>query len=196
MMPGLVLDVMPSGKRIKKVWRVMYDIREGDKRVRRKVKVGDHSTTLSEIRRQGQTIRDMVSGHDKRDYVAEKKEEKRQAELARQRRRTFRAISEMFIEEHAKAKKRTWREDDYKLGKYVLPAIGDMLMEEITRQDIKDRMLTRIVRPIMTKQGERLVDDQDRCQVAAWKSSPPHSGGKQLGRAHGGGRSPLQIRRS
>jgi hypothetical protein len=128
--------------------------------------------------------------------VAEKKEEKRQAELARQRRRTFRAISEMFIEEHAKAKKRTWREDDYKLGKYVLPAIGDMLMEEITRQDIKDRMLTRIVRPIMTKQGERLVDDQDRCQVAAWKSSPPHSGGKQLGRAHGGGRSPLQIRRS
>lgn len=144
----------------------MYDIRESDKRIRRKVKLGDHSTSLAEIRRQWQAIRDMVSGDIKRDYVAEKNEEKRQAELARQRRRTFRTVSEMFIEEHAKAKKRTWREDKYKLDKYVLPVIGDMMMEEITREDIKDGVLAKILRPMMDEDGEPLLDDQCRRVLA------------------------------
>lgn len=165
MMPGLVLDVMPN-KHVKKIWRAIYDIREGKKRVRRKVKLGDHSTSLAEIRRQWQVIRDMVSGGMKRDYVAEKREEKRQAELARQRQRNFRTVSEMFIEEYAKAKKRTWRDDKYKLDKYVLPVIGDMLMEEITREDIKDRVLAKIVRPMTDEDGEPLLDDQGRRVLA------------------------------
>jgi integrase len=159
MMVGLVLDVLPGGT---KVWRCHYDVMESGKRVRRKPKLGDHTTSLATIRKQWQAIRDMVSGSDKRDCVAEMREERHQAEIARKRRRSFRVIGELYVEEHAKARKRTWRNDEYKLAKYVYPVIGDMLMEEITRKDIKERLLALIVRPVADEKGNPLFDDQGR----------------------------------
>jgi site-specific recombinase XerD len=47
---------------------------------------------------------------------------------------TIKAIAELYIEKHAKPKKRTWEGEEKQLKRDVIPHIGNMT--KVTRQDI------------------------------------------------------------
>ena len=148
MMAGLVLDVLPGGK---KVWRCHYDVRQDGKRVRRKVKLGTHSTSLATVREAWQKIRDTVDSGQ--DYVAELNEQRRQQEIDARRRITFAAFAEQYLADH-KGKKRTWNDDDYRLRKYILPEIGQIALGEVQKQDV--RRLTKAIAATAPTQADRV----------------------------------------
>lgn len=55
---------------------------------------------------------------------------------------------EMFIEDHAKAKNRSWAETDRQFNAYVLPAIGERSLSEVTGDDLR-KLVRAIKRPTM-----------------------------------------------
>lgn len=57
------------------------------------------------------------------------RQHKRQAE-------TMDELGELYIDEHAKPHKRTWRTDERRIDKYVLPAMKGRRIEDITRRDV------------------------------------------------------------
>jgi len=66
----------------------------------------------------------------------------------RQRRRdanTFQDLAERYIIEHAKVHKRSWKEDQRRLAKHVLPAWKARKSEDLTRRDV-DALVSRIAR--------------------------------------------------
>ena len=61
--------------------------------------------------------------------------------LAKRERRnadSFGELADRYIEEHAKPNKKTWKEDQRKLRKEVLPAWRNRSAREITRRDVRD----------------------------------------------------------
>jgi integrase len=62
-------------------------------------------------------------------------EERRKA-AAERRLPTVKAFAAEYIERHAKPNKRSWREDERLLCHDVLPAIGDLRVDTVTRRDI------------------------------------------------------------
>ncbi len=68
--------------------------------------------------------------------------------LERQRRRgadTVFELAERYINEHAKAHKRSWKEDQRRLNKHVLPVWSARKVEDVTRRDV-DALVSRIAR--------------------------------------------------
>jgi integrase len=149
LMAGLVLDVLPGGK---KVWRCHYDVRQGTKRLRRKVKLGTHSTSLETVKKQWQAVRDAVD--EGRDYVADQREQERLEVVEAGRRMTFSSFVERYIEERAKPNNRSWQKEDYRLRKYVLPVIGHMELGEVQKQDVK--RLTRAIAATAPTQADKV----------------------------------------
>ena len=49
---------------------------------------------------------------------------------------TVEAFAREYIERHAKPNKRTWREDERLLDRNVLPAIGELRIDAVTRRDL------------------------------------------------------------
>lgn len=49
---------------------------------------------------------------------------------------TVAELGELYIAEHAKPHKRTWRTDERRIAKYVDPAMGTRRIEDITRRDV------------------------------------------------------------
>lgn len=127
----LVLEVRPNGKRS---WRVHYDLRHDGQRVRRKPVIGDDATALDIVRARWKAIKDAVdAGHD---WVAEEDARRRTARRAEAVRFTFRDLANAYIARHAKPKKRTWRDDQNKLNRYVLDDLGDLSLSEIGKRDV------------------------------------------------------------
>lgn len=59
----------------------------------------------------------------------------------RQRRRdadTIEELAERYIDEHARPKKRSWRQDERRLAKYVLPVWRSRKIEDVRRQDVSE----------------------------------------------------------
>jgi integrase len=148
-MAGLVLDVLPGGK---KVWRCHYDLRRGEKRVRRKVKLGTHSTSLQTVKKLWQEVRDAAD--EGRDYVTEQKEKARKEAIEAARSVTLADFVDTYIEKHAKPNKRSWQGDDYRLRKYVLPEIGHMQLGEVQKRDV--RRLTEAIAKTAPTQADRV----------------------------------------
>lgn len=66
----------------------------------------------------------------------------------RQRRRgadTIGELAERYIEEHAKPNKRSWKEDDRRMEKYVLPVWRHRKVEDIRRGDVRE-LVAKIAR--------------------------------------------------
>jgi integrase len=146
-MAGLVLEVLPPVRpdmKPSRSWRVHYDARQDGKRVRRKVKIGEGCTSLDVVHKNWRRIRDVIDAG--RDYVAEDGEQRRQDEIAAKRRISFAEFIERYLDEHARPNKRTWRQDEYRLRKYVLPEIGSVELEAVQKQDVR-----RIIRTIADK---------------------------------------------
>ena len=53
-------------------------------------------------------------------------------------RNTFINFAEIYIERHAKLRKKTWREDERRIERHVLPVWKGLSLEGITKQDVAD----------------------------------------------------------
>jgi integrase len=136
-MEHLVLEVAPpSGPatRPRRIWRFHYDHRQAGQRLRRKIKIGDTSSSLSEVDARWREIKSVVDSG--RDWHAEQEKLRIEAELAPQEAYTFGDLANNYLECYAKAAKRTWRDDANKLNCYVLPRIGATKVEDLTKRDI------------------------------------------------------------
>lgn len=49
---------------------------------------------------------------------------------------TVKVLCKRFLNDHAKVKKKTWKEDEYKINKYIIPTWGSMKASAITAEDV------------------------------------------------------------
>lgn len=121
--PGFGLRISESGR---KTWVLMYRPR-GSKVVRR-LTIGtiDGGMKLGKARDEAKdALRAAAKGLDP---AATKKAERR-AE-------TFREVAGEFIERYAKREKRSWRKDQVRLDRDILPAIGNRKAKDVQRRDV------------------------------------------------------------
>lgn len=115
---SLYLRVSETGT---KTWLLKY--KAGS--VQRKYTIGRYpELSLATAKKEALRIRGAVSlGNDPQE---ERKAERKAL--------TIKAIAELYIEKHAKPRKRTWDADDKQLKRDVIPHIGSMT--KVTRQDV------------------------------------------------------------
>jgi site-specific recombinase XerD len=136
-MEHLVLEVLPArgrASRPKRVWRVHYDSLQDGKRLRRKIKIGDTATALTDIDLRWREIENAISSG--RDWCVEQEREELKEKLSRRKAYTFADLANDYLERHAKLKKRTWRDDLSKLNRYVLPRLGAREAKDIAKREI------------------------------------------------------------
>ena len=142
---GLCLRVYPTGR---KVWFLPYRTEAG--RFRR-LKLGTYpALTLKQARSVARTRRGEVEqGHDPQAARVQ----------ARQQQETFEALARLYLERHAKVKKRSWQEDERILERELIPAWASREPASITRREIAD-LVEKIVKrgsPIMANRTLALI---------------------------------------
>jgi integrase len=127
--PGLGLRVSQGGK---KTWNLFY--RNGERRMRRMV-LGTYPTlSLADARgRAASELREVQLGND----PAEAKRDARAAD-------TFGDLAALYLEKHAKVRKRTWARDEYLCDRELLPTWRNRKAGDISRKDVI-ALLDRIV---------------------------------------------------
>ena len=55
----------------------------------------------------------------------------------------FKDLSHKFIEDYSKQRKKSWKDDQYRLDKYILPEFGEKSVNEITDDDV-DKLITEV----------------------------------------------------
>lgn len=142
--PGLAIHVSPGGA---KSWYLFYT--KG--RTVRRVKLGMWpDTELAKARRLARHQRDRIDTEG-----ADPAHERREARDAF----TVGALCKLFIEQHAKAHKRTWRDDQWRIDKYLLPAWKSRAVGDIRRQDVH-ALLDRIAgdgKPVQANRTQALI---------------------------------------
>ncbi|MDQ3211682.1 MAG: tyrosine-type recombinase/integrase [Acidobacteriota bacterium] len=119
--PGLALRVTPTGARS---WSVLYRHRG---RLRRMTLGTLDLVSLADAR---QRARDLLYAAGKGDDPAAAKQDAKHA-------KTVGELVEIYIEKHAKPKKRSWKADDRNLRLKVLPTWRHRAIADITRQDVR-----------------------------------------------------------
>ncbi|MGE3993447.1 tyrosine-type recombinase/integrase [Pseudorhodoplanes sp.] len=135
MLDKLVLEVMGDGRC---TWRVIYTVRHGRIRVRRKAKIGDHRSDLATVR---QRWRALLVRIDAGDPVAEDRAECEREAASQQM--TFAHLLEDYENAKAKAGLRSIPEIRRILQKDAVPDLGHKPVIDITALDI-ERILERI----------------------------------------------------
>jgi integrase len=122
--PGLYLRILKSGAK-----RWVYRYKLGGKT--RVATFGDVTEmTLAAARAKAVVWRSLI--REGRDPAGEDRRQR-----AEERRLpTVEAFAAEFIERHSRPNKRTWREDERLLDRNVLPAIGPLRIDTVTRRDI------------------------------------------------------------
>ena len=142
--PGLALRVMRGGAR---TWYAFY--RKG--KVTRRVKLGTWpALDLSTARRIARQTRVRVETEG-----ADPAHERHAARAVF----TVGDLARLYIERHAKPHKKSWREDQRQLNKYVLPTWTSLPVAEITRMDVH-ALLDSIVgdgKPVQANRVQALV---------------------------------------
>lgn len=142
--PGLALRVTPGGAR---TWYLFY--KKG--RTTRRVKLGGWpGLELAKARRlaRRERVRIETEGAD----PAHERRESRDVF-------TVCALAELFVELHSRAHKRTWRDDQWRLDAYVIPAWRTRPVGEIGRQDVHE-LLDKIAaagKPIQANRVQSLI---------------------------------------
>ena len=122
--PGLRLRVTAGGH---KSWSLIYSCARG--RVR--IKLGEFPAMgLKHAQAEAQRIR--LAVFDGEDPAKERKQAKAEAANVY----TFAKLAAHYLERHAKLKKRSWKNDVIQLNATILPALGHMEADKITRRDI------------------------------------------------------------
>lgn len=130
--PGLILRVTATGK---KSWFLMYRVK-GDLKKRRKALGAMPPVDLAAARQEAQKFLLAVADGEDPDEI--RAEEKRNDGLDGP---YFKDLAADFIEKYAKIKKRTWKDDEWLLGKELLPVIGSKKAKMIKRRDIIDLVI-------------------------------------------------------
>ena len=81
---------------------------------------------------------------------ADPQEERRKSRMGR----TARDLASIYMERHAKPHQKSWREDEWRMGKYILPAFGNRKVEEVKRSDVAR---------FRQQMGERSKPEANRC---------------------------------
>ena len=131
--PGLMLRVSSTGK---KTWYLWYSVK-GD-RTRKRMRLGPYGPApafpLSDARTKARRMLTIAeAGQDPAIYnkpTAAAPDP--DAPLV-----TLKAIAHAYLERHAKVKKKSWKEDQRRLVKVIIPFFGDdKFAEEIRRRDV------------------------------------------------------------
>ena len=142
---GLCLRVYATGR---KVWFLPYRNQEG--RFRR-LKLGTYpALSLKQAR---------SLARSRRGEVEQGADPQAERMRGREAEATFARLASLYMENHAKAKKRSWKEDQRILEKDLLPAWKDRPAESITRKEIA-QLVERIARrgaPVMANRTLALV---------------------------------------
>ncbi|TDJ61162.1 MAG: site-specific integrase [Nitrospina sp.] len=118
--PGLGVRIYPSGR---KAFILSYRS-HGRKRL---FTIGTYGViTLDQARKKARSLLGKVV--DGKDPLQERKRETKG--------QTFKELTEAYLDRYAKPHKRTWKTDQNRIDKYILPAFGRMLVKSITRNDI------------------------------------------------------------
>lgn len=130
-LPGFGMRVSSGGTR---TWVVMYRYNG----VKRRMKIGDAKTKgLADARDDAkEALRKAEKGLDP---ATEKRALTARAD-------TVTELADLYIERHAKKKKRSWKKDRQILDREVLPVIGRKRAVDVTRQDVRD-----ILQPIIDR---------------------------------------------
>lgn len=143
--PGFGLRVSASGGRR---WFVMFRI---DGRLERLTigPAGDSGLPLADAR---QRAKDALTAAAKGKNLAAEKRVGRKVE-------TFEELAVRYIEEHAKPRKRSWARDKEILDRDVLPAIGRLKANGVTRADVKAILRGIVARgaPVMANRTFEVV---------------------------------------
>ena len=119
-LPGFGCRVYPSGK---KSFVLSYRI-AGQKKL---LTLGQYGKlTVDQARKQA--LKDTVNILDGHDPLAQRQ----QARLGE----TVAELCAAFLEQHAKRRKRTWREDERRINQHVLPTLGTRKVKTVKRLDI------------------------------------------------------------
>lgn len=131
---GLYLRVTPAGR---KVWRYRYQLRGktsimtlGDWKDPRTVTESDSCLTLMEARAEaGKHRLEVIKGNHPAAAAQKAKSESRAMP-------TVTEFIDEYIKRYAKKKKKSWHQDNLILQRWLVPDIGRMRMDEVTRRDI------------------------------------------------------------
>ena len=128
---GFGVRVSPGGR---KTFIVRYRLAGR----RRRVSLGVYpAVSLADARRNAKRVLgDVARGQD----PAQRHEDVRRAG-------TFKDLSQAYLEKHAQAKKRSWREDRRIIASELLPAWKDTRAAEIHRRDVRELLETIAERP-------------------------------------------------
>jgi integrase len=127
-LPSFGMRVSKGGTR---TWVVMYRYNA----TKRRMKIGNYKTkSLADAR--DEVIRKADKGADP---ASERK-------VQRARMDTVEDLALLYLERHAKKKKRSWKTDERILNREVLPRIGPKRVVDVTRQDIRD-----VLKPIIDR---------------------------------------------
>lgn len=117
----------------------------------RKTKRGKESWYLDYRNRQGERIREIAKGATTRGEALIVLQERagenllaKSPALRKYRSVRFSELATLYIEDHAKLKKRSWKTDDYMVKRSIKPFFGDKLLAEITPLEIERWMRWRI----------------------------------------------------
>ena len=120
-LPGFGVRVFPSGAKSFVVW---YRTAKGRKRLHTLGKYG--LLTIQEGRDLARrTLMKAKTGAD----PMEERQKARSGE-------TVADLAKIYVERHAKAHKKTWREDERRIGKWIIPTLGSRKVSDVKRSDV------------------------------------------------------------
>ena len=118
---GLGVRVFPTGA---KSFVLMYRTRDTRKRLMTLGKYG--VLTLHEARERAK--RALVAARDGADPLEELQEARRG--------NTVKDLAAIYLERHAKKHKKSWKDDERRLNKYIVPALGHRKITDVKRSDV------------------------------------------------------------
>jgi integrase len=127
--PGLVLRVQPSGHR---AFKFVYANRDGSEWYH----IGQ--VGLSEARRIAAKLRLAVA--EGRDPVAERKAQRASG--------TFRELADLYLEQHAKKRNKSWPQARALVERFLLPRWSKLDAKSITRADVR-QLVGKIDKPVL-----------------------------------------------
>ncbi len=119
-LPGFGLRLYPSGR---KTFVVFY--RTGARQ--RFMVIGTYGVlTLQQARDKARKV--LISAKDGDDPLRARQNAARAATVA--------DFGEHYLERYAKARKKTWKEDERRIRRYIVPSMGRLPLEKVSREDV------------------------------------------------------------
>lgn len=124
--PGLELDLTPNGAR---TWRVRYQVGKGAARKERRYTIGDaRAIGLGKATEKAYEVI-AAAQVDRRDPHADR---------ARDDLSTFGALFDLWLEQHAKPNKKSWKADDALYNRHVKSRLGHRAVADLKKRDFVD----------------------------------------------------------